>query len=140
MVKDQQEDLQKHRERAFSRIYAEYMNLLEVRLMLVIEGGKQKIEKKLEEYIRTRKIRMERRNYERNIIQKCINEPKLFYRHKNGKMKIREGTTKLNIKETIHEDVQDMAKVMNKKLQIRVYCERRESFREEYNKNNPSCL
>ena len=56
---------------------------------------------------------MERRKYERDVIDKCIDKPKLFYKHINGRMKHREGITKLKVKETVYEEAQDMAEVMN---------------------------
>ena len=46
---------------------------------------------------------MERRKYERDVIDKCIDEPKLF----NGRMKHREGITKLKVKEAVYEEAQD---------------------------------
>ncbi len=56
---------------------------------------------------------MERRNYERDIIDMCINEAKLFFRHINGKMKKKEGVSRLKLEGKIYEDAQDMAEVMN---------------------------
>ena len=49
--------------------------------------SKQKTENRLDDYIKARNkyveiIRMERRKYERDIICKCIDEPKQFYKHK----------------------------------------------------------
>ncbi len=38
-------------------------------------------------------MRMDKRNYERDIIDNCINEPKLFFIHINGKMKKKEGVS-----------------------------------------------
>ena len=46
---------------------------------------------------------MERKKYERDVIDKCIDESKLF----NGKMKHREGITKLKVKEAVYEQAQE---------------------------------
>ncbi len=46
-----------------------------------------------------------------DIIDKCINEPKLFFRHTNVKMKKKEGVSRLKVEGKIYEDAQDM--VMN---------------------------
>ena len=83
--------------------------------------SKPKTENRWDEYIKTRNnyvqiIRMERRKYERNVIDKCIDEHKLFYKHINGKMKHREGITKLKVKEAVYEQAQDVAEVMNEHL------------------------
>ena len=69
-------------------------------------------------------IRMERRKYERDVIDKCIDEPKLFYKHINGKMEHREGITKLKVEEAVYEEAQDMAEVMNKRFRSVLTVER----------------
>ena len=61
--------------------------------------------------------RVERRNYEKDIVDKCKDQPKLFYRYVNGKLKNKSGTTKLKINDETYEDAQMMAEVMNECFQ-----------------------
>ena len=56
-------------------------------------------------------------NFERNIIEKCKIEPKLFYRYINEKIKSREGVDKLNVEGTVYEDVFQQAEVINRSFQ-----------------------
>ena len=48
---------------------------------------------------------------------KCKNEPKLFYRYINEKIKSRERVDKLKVEDTVHKDVLQLAEVMNKRFQ-----------------------
>ena len=61
-----------------------------------------------EEYKTTRneyvRIWREESNFERNIIEKCKIEPKLFYRYINGKMKSKGGVDKLKVEGTVYKD------------------------------------
>jgi len=69
------------------------------------------------EYVRIR--REEERNYEKNIVEKCKDEPKLFffYRYVNGKMKTKEGINRLKVDGVVYEDALPQAEVMNKCFQ-----------------------
>ena len=74
------------------------------------------------EYVETRNecveiMRQEKHNYEKSIVDKCKSDPKLFYRHVNGKMKRKEGITGLKEEGVIYTDEQDMATVMNRNFQ-----------------------
>ncbi|XP_050714228.1 uncharacterized protein LOC126997279 [Eriocheir sinensis] len=57
--------------------------------------------------------REEKRKYEKDIIDKCKDQPKLFYRHVNDKLKNRETINKLKMDGTAYEDPAEMAEVMN---------------------------
>ena len=83
---------------------------------------KERTENRWREYIEARNesvrvMREEKYNYEKDIINKCKKEPKLFYRHVNNKMKKQEGITRLKVDERVYQDKQDMAEVMNKEFQ-----------------------
>lgn len=67
------------------------------------------------EYVRVR--REEERNYEKNIVNKCKEEPKLFYRYVNGKLKKKDGIEKLKLNGEIYEEARKQAEVMNKSFQ-----------------------
>ena len=51
--------------------------------------------RKRNEYVRI--CRTEQRNYERSIVDKCKDQPKLFYKFINGKLKTREDITKVKV-------------------------------------------
>ena len=70
---------------------------------------------KRNEYVKIR--REEQRNYEKNIVNKCKDHPKLFYRYINGKMKNKREISKLKINYEIYEDAEEMIEVMNNCLQ-----------------------
>ena len=53
----------------------------------------------------------------RNIIEKYISEPKLFYKYINEKIINREGIDKLKVKSTVYKDALQQAEVMNKCFQ-----------------------
>ena len=63
------------------------------------------------EYVRIR--REEERSFERDIVQKCEKEPKLFYRYINGKMKSRETIDKLEREGRIYETAKETSELMN---------------------------
>ena len=67
------------------------------------------------EYVKIR--REEEAKYEKNIVNKCEKEPKLFYKFINGKMKIKDRLTKLKVEENTYEDEASMCEVMIDKLQ-----------------------
>ena len=83
---------------------------------------KRRTEENWNKYVKARNecvriMRMEKLNYEKDIINKCKTDPKLFYRHINGKMKKREGITCLTVEGIEYHKEQDMAEVMNKCFQ-----------------------
>ena len=61
--------------------------------------------------------REEEKNYEKNIIDKCKNEPKLFYRYVNSKMKCKSGISKLKLGGNSYEGTKEMAEIMNRNFQ-----------------------
>ena len=61
--------------------------------------------------------RNEQCNYERNIVDKCKNEPKLFYRYINGRLKSKDSVSKLRVGEKIYEREEELCEVMNEKFQ-----------------------
>ena len=61
---------------------------------------------KWNEYVKIR--REEQKNYEKDIVNKCKNHPKLFYRYVNGKLKDKKETSKLRINDEINEDAEEM--------------------------------
>ena len=64
-----------------------------------------------------RVMREEKHDYEKDIMEKCKSDPKLFYRHVNSKMKKQEGVTRLKIEGNIIHEELDMAEEMNKGFQ-----------------------
>ena len=62
-------------------------------------------------------MRVEKQNYEKDIMVRCKSDPRLFYRHINGKMKKREGILSLKIDGKISDEVHEMAEVMNECFQ-----------------------
>ena len=62
-------------------------------------------------------MRNEKLNYEKDIMDKCKSNPKLFYRHINGKMKKREGITGLRVDGKLYNETNEMAEVMNERFQ-----------------------
>ena len=88
---------------------------------------KERIEDHWRDYIEARNecvkvMREEKRDYEKDIMNKCKKEPKLFYRHVNSKMKKQEVITRLKVDGIVYQNEQDMAEVMNKGFQ-RVFTE-----------------
>uniref|UniRef100_A0A0P4VWZ9 Reverse transcriptase domain-containing protein n=1 Tax=Scylla olivacea TaxID=85551 RepID=A0A0P4VWZ9_SCYOL len=62
-------------------------------------------------------IREEERNFKSDIVGKCKEEPRLFYRYINGKMKHREGISKLKREGRIYETTGEMHELMNESFQ-----------------------
>lgn len=58
-------------------------------------------------------IREVKKNYEKNIVNKCESDPKLFYRYINSKLKVKKQITKLRVDDKTYENVTDMCEVMN---------------------------
>ncbi|XP_050692945.1 uncharacterized protein LOC126983856 [Eriocheir sinensis] len=67
------------------------------------------------EYVKVRKE--EEKRYEKDIVEKCKEQPKLFYRFINGKIKSRETIERLTEENVEIEDPKGMAELFNKKFQ-----------------------
>ena len=67
------------------------------------------------EYIRI--CREERSNFERDIVTKSKDQPKLLYRYINGRLKQQEGVQRLNVNGEVHADEVVMAEIMNEYFQ-----------------------
>ncbi len=63
------------------------------------------------EYVRIR--REEERRFERDIVKRCEEEPRLFYRYINGKMSCKETIDKLIEGDNVYETAQEMSEIMN---------------------------
>ncbi len=83
---------------------------------------KRRTETRWKEYVNARNdcvkiMRIEKKNYEKDIMEKCKSSPRLFYRHINGKMRRKEGINGLMVDGIKYDEDQEMAEVMNKKFQ-----------------------
>lgn len=67
------------------------------------------------EYVKIR--REEEKGYEKDIVEKCKEEPKLFYKIINGKIKPKEKIERLKDGNMITEDPKDMTELLNKRFQ-----------------------
>ena len=67
------------------------------------------------EYVRVRKE--EERKFEKDIVDKCKEHPKLFYRFVNGKLKKRESIERLKGEQGIVDDPKNMAELLNNRFQ-----------------------
>ena len=65
----------------------------------------------------TKVRREEEKKYEKNIIEKCKDEPKLFYRHINKKLKKKESVTAIKEDDEVYEDVKVICEILNKNFQ-----------------------
>ena len=64
------------------------------------------------------KIRREKeKKFEKDIVNKCKEEPKLFYRYINGKIKQKERITRLKENNETVEDPKEMSEILNKNFQ-----------------------
>ena len=61
--------------------------------------------------------RDEQRKYEKNIVEKCKVEPKLFYRFINGRLKSQDSVLKLRVGEKTYEREEELCEVMNEQFQ-----------------------
>ena len=68
------------------------------------------------EYVRIR--REEEKNFEKDIVNKCKDEPKLFYRYINGKMKHKDTINKLRRGGRIYEKAEEMSELMNESFKL----------------------
>lgn len=67
------------------------------------------------EYVKVR--REERKNFEKTIIEKCKDQPKLFYGYVNSKLKNRKGIEKLKVNGKEYKEDLEMATIMNDHFQ-----------------------
>lgn len=74
----------------------------------------EKYTKLRNEYTKIR--RQEAKNYEKNIVNKCESDPRLFYRHINSKIKTKEKIKRLKRGDTVFEDDESLCEVMNDTL------------------------
>ena len=92
---------------------------------------------KRNEYVKIR--REEQRNYEKDIVNKCKEHPKLFYRYVNGKLKNKGQISKLRINEEIYKDAEEMTEVMNNCFHS-VFKRVTSSVREQWELTRPICV
>ena len=62
-------------------------------------------------------VRVRREEIWKDIVNKCKEEPKLFYRFINGKIKHKEIITRLKENIEVYEDPIEMSEVLNKNFQ-----------------------
>ena len=77
--------------------------------------NKREYKQERNEYVRIR--REEERKFEKDLVEKCKEEPKLFYRFINKKMKHKESITKLRENGEIFEESKDLCEILNKNFQ-----------------------
>ena len=63
------------------------------------------------EYIRIR--REEERNFEKDVVEKCKEEPKLFYKYVNGKLTNKETIDKVKKEGRIYQTAEEISEIMN---------------------------
>ena len=71
--------------------------------------------KKRNEYVKIRK--REQRNYEKNIVENCKAQPKLFYRFINGKLKTKDDIVRIKNEGEVIENPEAVAEAFNKQFQ-----------------------
>ena len=71
-----------------------------------------------------------RKHYEKDIVEKCKDQPKLFYRFVNSKLKNKEGISKLEVDKLEYTKASDMAEIMNDCFQ-KVFTREDESYNQE---------
>ena len=75
------------------------------------ENNREQYKEARNEYVRIRKE--EERIFEKDVVEKCEREPKLFYRYINGKLTNRETIDKLVRGERIYQTTEEMSELMN---------------------------
>ena len=76
------------------------------------ENNRKQYTEARNEYVRVR--REEERIYEKDVVQKCVDEPKLFHKYVNGKMTSK-GTIDKIIKEGVtYQTAEEISEIMNK--------------------------
>ena len=61
--------------------------------------------------------RDEEEKYEKDIIDKCKEQPKLFYRFINGRTKSRNGVEKIKVGDHTYDEPKEISEILNKKFQ-----------------------
>ena len=79
------------------------------------KNNSEKYKKARNDYVSLR--REVERNYQKRIVDKCKDEPKLFYRFINGKLKKSDCVTKLKDGGKIFEEDKELAEILNKNFQ-----------------------
>ncbi|MPC64257.1 hypothetical protein E2C01_058369 [Portunus trituberculatus] len=95
-----------------------------------------KLHKKRNEYVRIRKV--EQNNHDRNIVDKCKDQPKLFYKYRR-KLKNKEDISRIKVGDDMIDDTKEMAKVFNRSFQS-VFTEEDDFKRETLRTGNESAL
>ena len=67
------------------------------------------------EYTKVR--RDEQRNYEKKIVEKCADKPKLFYKFINNKIKNKEMVNTMRENDIVYEDSKTISEILNKNFQ-----------------------
>ena len=80
-----------------------------------VQERKEEYQLERNESVRVR--REEVRRYEKYIVDKYKEEPKLFYRFINGKIKHKEIITRLKKNNEVYEDPKEISEVLNKNFQ-----------------------
>ena len=62
--------------------------------------------------------REEKRHFKKDMVIKCENEPKLFYKYINGKMKYKETIDKIVKGEKTYQTAKELSEIMNKSFKF----------------------
>ena len=81
----------------------------------ILQERKEKYKQERNEYVRVR--REEEKRYEKDTVDKWKEEPKLFYRFIDGKIKRKKIITRLKENNEVYEDPQKMSEMLNKNFQ-----------------------
>lgn len=68
-------------------------------------------------------MRREEIKYEKDIVEKCEEEPKLFYKNIKGKMTSKETVNKIEKDGRKYEDAEETSEIMNECFKSRFYVE-----------------
>ena len=83
------------------------------------ESNREQYREAGNDYLRIR--REEEIKFEKDIVDKCKDEPKFFYRHIRGKMTNREVIEELDKDGTTYKTAQEMSEIMNQSFKT-VFC------------------
>ena len=75
------------------------------------EINRERYKEARNEYVRIR--REEEIAFEKDVVEKCENEPKLFYKYINGKMKCKKGIDKIVKGEKTYQTAEELSEIMN---------------------------
>lgn len=75
------------------------------------ENNSLQYRKARNEYVRIR--REEERNFERDVVQKCADEPRLFYKYVNNKIRNKERIEKIVKEGMTYQTTEDMSEIIN---------------------------